>query len=178
MRCWVDVSVDRRGPLFFGKCCPRGGGGFAAPPVGHAAGCTMRVHSYGSPDATRLFIAGDCLSTCVESHWGSMPPHDGGGAHCWSRHPLAPPRERCPLFLLWLFLFGKMCCHRSCRRRRCGVLWARGVLKLRCDLTFHRERAVMTPVSSRIRSRVPPHDGGEVRCWACHPLAPTPGSGR
>ena len=36
----------------------------------------------------------------------------------------------------------------------------------------------MTPVSSRIRTRVPPHDGEEVRCWAHHPLAPTPGSKR
>ena len=36
----------------------------------------------------------------------------------------------------------------------------------------------MTPVSSRIRTRVPPHDGEEVRCWAHHPLAPTPRSNR
>ena len=34
----------------------------------------------------------------------------------------------------------------------------------------------MTPVSSRIRTRVPPHNGEEMCCWAHHPLAPTPGS--
>ena len=36
----------------------------------------------------------------------------------------------------------------------------------------------MTPVSSRIRTRVPPHNGEEMCCWAHHPLAPTPGSKR
>ena len=149
--------LGKCGALFFFAKAVTGGGDFAAPPAGMPRGAPRGfIHTEAQMRLDFLPWV-DCSSTCAESHWGSVPPHDGGGARCVvASSPRPPPGERCPLFLLWLFLFGKMCCHRSRRRRRRGVLWARGVLKLRCESTFIGGELYDTCVESHQNSRPTP----------------------
>ena len=126
-----------------------------------------RVHTRMRLD---FLSGGHCYEGCVQSHrvTRATPRRKGVALSvASSRTPRTAERRRFSFWFWFLFL-----CHRARRRRRRGEgLWARGLLKLRCDLTSHREMAVViTPASSRIRSRVPPTT---VKRCAVGPVIPS-----
>ena len=82
----------RVGPLFsWQKLSPGWGGDFAAPPVGHAAGSTTRVHSSGKLRCDSTFYRGGTARARVSNRIGvACHPTTVAGRIVWSRHLVAP----------------------------------------------------------------------------------------
>ena len=105
-----------------------------------------------------------------------MPPHDGRGVRCRLRHPAPFGRRRGggSVFGFGFFFVSSRPPAPATRWGAVGSGCAETQMRLDSssgDGCYH------TCVESHQKPR-PTHEGEEVRCWARHPLAPTPGSER
>lgn len=166
------------GALFFFKLPKKSWGRWEGTTDGcmmgaRSCGCTGRSVHHQTRMQLDFLSLGSELYVVIESHRASRVHIDvGGGAlSSVSCHHHQKAGGGCPSF--WVFL-AKVVGGGGFRGAGRGTTSVHSDGKLRCDSTFCQGvGAVMIAFSSRIGYRVPPHDGGGVRCWSRHPLAPT-----